>query len=196
MSGYALSTESYAFAFPEFSFTNLSSSGIGITSISMNDGSSTPGGLWDYVTDESGSTGLGFTLTQGDRANDSSWHTTIAYDYSGFDAGKSFSFSVDPDTYHFGTGNVVDARPYVFAGGTIKATFSNGSQLTLTWNNPIAHTFDPLRIGINPGDDRNIYYEIGDTVKSVAAVPEPQTYALMLAGLAAVGAVVRRNKSA
>ena len=38
-------------------------------------------------------------------------------------------------------------------------------------------------------------YDMGlDDVRMTAAVPEPETYALMLAGLGALGAVARRRK--
>ena len=196
MSGYSDNTASYAFAYPEFTFTNLSSTGIGISSISMNDGASTHGGLWDYVSGESASTGIGYTLTQGDRINDAGWGTTIAYNFTGFDASKAFGFYVDPDTLHAGTGNVVDARPYVFAGGTATATFTNGATMTLTWSNPAIHSFSPLRLPNQPAlDARNIYYEMGNSVVIPSAVPEPKTYAIMLVGLGFLGCVVRRKKA-
>ena len=38
----------------------------------------------------------------------------------------------------------MDARPFVFAGGTAQATFSNGDSILLTWSNPVFHSFDPL----------------------------------------------------
>jgi hypothetical protein len=53
MFGWPNSTEGYAFAYPGFSFTNLSSPGVTITSLSMDDGSAN--GLWDVVSDESAS---------------------------------------------------------------------------------------------------------------------------------------------
>jgi hypothetical protein len=67
--------------------------------------------------------------------------------------------------YHYGTGNIVDARPYVFNGGTVTANFSNGQTLTLTWNNPVAQSFSPLRLeNVAAVDQRNIYYEMSQTV--------------------------------
>jgi hypothetical protein len=190
MFGWSESTEDYAFAYPGFNFTNLSSPGIEITSLSMNDGSG--GGLWDFVSLETASTGVGYTLTQGDRVNDSGWSANVGYSFSGFGAGKFMQFYLDPDTYHYGSGNVVDARPYVFAGGTVTATFSNGQSLSLTWNNPVAQSFSPLpRTDLPATDARNIYYEMTQTV--AVPVPEPETYALMLAGLGLVGFAARRR---
>lgn len=195
MSGYAQDNESYAFSFPAFTFTNISGAGIGITSISMDDGSATQ--LWDYVSLESASAGIGYTLTSGDRVRNSGWHSTIAYTFTGFDSTKTFGFSLDPDTLRSGTGNIVDARPYVFnAGtpGTATATFSNGQATTLNWSNRIQGTFDPLRVGADATDLRNIYYEISGT-QITAAVPEPETYTMMLAGLGLVGVMARRRKA-
>lgn len=190
MFGWSRSTEGYAFAYPGFTVTNLSSPGIDITSLSMDDGSAD--GLWDFVGNETASPGVGFTLTQGDRVNDSGWSSNVGYSLTGMDAGRFMQFHVDPDTYHAGTGNVVDARPYVFGGGKVTAHFSNGQSLTLTWNNPAAHSFSPLpRADLAATDLRNVYYEMSATV--AAPVPEPETYTLMLAGLAALGFLARRR---
>lgn len=194
MSGWPNSTADYAFAFPAFTFTNLSSPGIAITSIAMDDGSAS--GLWDFVSYETASAGVGYTLTQGDYVNDSGWSQTVAYGTSGFGAGGFLQFYLDPDTIHGGTGNVVDARSYVFDGGTATAEFSNGESMTLTWNNPSYVSFDPLRLPNQPGnDDRNIYYELSNTVLVTNPVPEPETYAMMLAGLGLLGAIARRRKT-
>ena len=195
MFGWPDSTADYAFAYPGFSFTNLSTSGVAITSLSMDDGSAS--GLWDVVSNESASAGVSYALTQGDYINNVGWSSSIGYSFTGFDAGNSMQFHVDPDTYHAGTGNVVDARPYVFNGGTVTANFSNGHALTLTWNNPIAQSFSPLRReDLAANDERNIYYEMSQFVVVTAPVPEPETYALMLAGLGLVGIAARRRRRA
>lgn len=193
MFGWADSTAAYAFAFPGFSFTNLSSPGIEITKLTMDDGSAI--GLWDYVSHETASAGVTYNLTQGDRTNDSGWVSNIGYSFGGLGAGKFMEFYVDPDTLHSGTGNVVDARPYVFNGGKVTASFSNGQELTLTWDNPVAQSFSPLRrLNLAATDQRNIYYEMGQTITVAAPVPEPESYAMMLAGLGLMGIVARRRK--
>ena len=192
MFGWSQSTEDYAFAYPGFNFTNLSSPGVEITSLSMSSGAG--GALWDFVSNETASNGVGYTLTQGDRVNDSGWSAQVGYSLTGLGAGKFMQFYVDPDTYHAGTGNVVDARPYVFAGGTVTAGFSNGQSLLLTWNSPVAQSFSSLPRPDRPATDlRNVYYEMTQTV--AAAVPEPETYAMLLAGLSVMGAVTRRRKA-
>ena len=193
MSGWPDSTESYAFAYPAFTFTNLSSPGITLTSLSMNDGSSTAGGLWDFVSYEAASAGVGYTLTQGDYNNDSGWSSTIAYNLTGLGAGQFMSFYLDPDTLHGGTGNVVDARPFVFAGGIAQATFSNGESILLTWSNPVFHSFDPLRRPNSPADDnRNIYYEMSRIVAPTDPqrdLPIPGTLYLLGLGLLGLAGV-------
>lgn len=192
MFGWSQSDESYAFAYPGFNVTNLSTPGIDITSLSMDDGSAA--GLWDYVSHETASVGVGYTLTQGDRINDAGWSANVGYSFTGMGAGRFMQFYVDPDIYHGGSGNVVDARSYVFGGGTVTAHFSNGQSLTLTWNNPAAQSFSPLpRADLAATDLRNVYYEMSETV--AGPVPEPETCALMLVGLAGLGALARRRQA-
>jgi PEP-CTERM motif len=58
----------------------------------------------------------------------------------------------------------------------------------------------PTGITTNPDGSVSNYGQarvyIDDVNLSVAAVPEPETYALMLAGLGAIGSIVRRRRSA
>ena len=189
MFGWALDTEGYAFAYPAFRVTNLSSPGVQITSLTVNDGWG--GGLWDYVSNESASSGVAYTLTQGDYTNDSGWSSSVAYSFTGLSAGQFMQFYVDPDTHHAGSGNVVDARPFVLTSGTVTAQFSNGQTMVLPWNNPAAQSFSTLpRIDLPATDARNIYYEV-----SAVMVPEPTSVALMLAGLGLIGARLRQRAS-
>lgn len=194
MFGYPANTESYAYAYPQFKLTNLSSPGIDITSFSMDDGSY-QSALWDVVSSEVASSGVAYTLVQGDRTANQGWHTTLGYTFTGLSSGKYMQFAADPDTIHYGSGNVVDARPYLFNGGSIDVGFSNGASLHLTWpGNPIAQTLDPLqRPDLSTTDDRNTFYEMTQTVS--APVPEPETWALLLAGLGLVGFAARRRSA-
>ena len=51
-----------------------------------------------------------------------------------------------------------------------------------------------LVLGFNDGDVIDADYD--DLVVGIAAIPEPSTYALMLAGLGAIGFMARHRKSA
>ena len=58
---------------------------------------------------------------------------------------------------------------------------------------PIGSIGSTLTFALNGYGDNNVV--IGNLSTSVAAVPEPETYAMLLAGLGVVGAFVRRRKS-
>ncbi len=62
-----------------------------------------------------------------------------------------------------------------------------------------SHPFDSIGVyGFAPGTEFTAVYNLHDvtlTVSAVAAVPEPQTLALMLAGLGMVGMVARRRRA-
>lgn len=67
-------------------------------------------------------------------------------------------------------------------GGTLAADWQAGQTLWLRWT-------DLDQTGADHG------LAIDNVSLSVTAVPEPQTYALMLAGLGAIGALARRRKA-
>jgi hypothetical protein len=62
---------------------------------------------------------------------------------------------------------------------------------TLNFGSPI--TTDAFQITATGGDG---WYSVGQfSADGVAAVPEPETYAMMLAGLSLLGAIARRRKA-
>lgn len=70
-------------------------------------------------------------------------------------------------------------------GGTIGAD----QQVSFTWNNLSAGNYT-LAFGTGLGS-----LKVDDVQISVTAVPEPETYAMMLAGLGLIGTIVRRRKA-
>lgn len=109
-----------------------------------------------------------------------------------------------------GTGNVLFALRYLDGVGNILANSNNrffqGNINTSAWTQityslgavPVGATaaFIEFSQGIGPIDAGNPAGKvlIDDLYLSVAAVPEPETYALMLAGLGVVGSIVRRRR--
>lgn len=74
------------------------------------------------------------------------------------------------------------------AGGTATFTFSSPEFLDIEIGNPLGTTagaIDWTLTGLQAGDRINL---------TVSAVPEPGTYALLLAGLLAVGFIARRQR--
>jgi hypothetical protein len=111
-----------------------------------------------------------------------------------------------------GTGNVLFALRYLDAVGNVKANslnqFFQGSINPNTWTQitytlpggvPVGATaaFIEFSQGIGPIDAGNPAGKvlIDDLNLAVAAVPEPGSVALMLAGLGAMGFMVRRRRS-
>jgi hypothetical protein len=114
-----------------------------------------------------------------------------------------------------GTGNVLFALRYLDGIGNILANSNNqffqGSINTTSWSQ-INYTLGAVPTGavaafvefsqaIGPIDAGNVagkvlIDDINLAVVSVTAVPEPTTYAMFLAGLAAIGAVIKRRRSA
>jgi hypothetical protein len=54
---------------------------------------------------------------------------------------------------------------------------------------------DPVWLADHPGYSVVVSAGIGNAAPSVAAIPEPQTFAMMLAGLGLLGFVTRRRKN-
>lgn len=187
------SNPTYSFEFPYFSFLNTSSNGVQITGVSVDDGSAVD--LWDYVNviivPENGDV----DIVSGDSVPSSGWHSVLSFALQGFDPGEQFQFSADPDTVHTGTGNVVDARPFLLGVGTVSVSFSDGTVLSGTWPEAGSElVFDPQRFlsGDPAADERNLYYQLA----LPAAVPEPRTWLMLLAGLGLVGTALRMRRPA
>jgi len=128
---------------------------------------------------------------------DSSWGSPTTFHYYGQSFADSFQFSLSGDakiSLYLGTVSLGDWSVYVTDAGT-------GKMLT-SFDKPTG-TFDVASLGAgsynlwvsgNPLGDHGSY-SIGITSSPTLAVPEPETYAMLLAGLGIVGAVARRRRA-
>lgn len=100
---------------------------------------------------------------------------TISFAPNSFASGEKFIFGVDTDL--FSCIDCVGINGNGFVGATVSAIFSNGQ----------------TRYGTYVlSNEAGFGSKVGIT--SVTAVPEPETYAMMLAGLGLIGAIARRRQ--
>lgn len=84
---------------------------------------------------------------------------------------------------------------------TITATDSTGATLTYTISDPGLSSFVGFvssahitSLSVNVGDQPGVWPTVNDLHLSVAAVPEPETYGMMLGGLGILGFLARRRQ--
>lgn len=65
----------------------------------------------------------------------------------------------------------------------------------ITYNSHLYNYTNQLAFASNSGGSGNAYYGANLTITNTAPVPEPESYAMMLAGLAALGAMARRRRA-
>lgn len=167
-----------------FQFTNDSTAGEFITSLTWD---LTPiGGFFDTTNTPPGvsSSGLQQSAASNDVGaifptnafQDGRQALTISFAPSSFASGERFIFGVDTDFLSCIDCPGINGNGFV--GATVSAHFSNGQTRYGTYTLTNEAGFGS-KVGIT----------------SVTAVPEPETYAMMLAGLGLLGTVARRRKA-
>lgn len=116
-------------------------------------------------------------------------------------SGSGVSLPGTLETYNLGTYNpwyYYALDPY--SGVANLGSFADGQSFTVSyvltsssyWNDPDGCSYEC-------GEVRSTIYDpfalIGSPVNPIAAVPEPETYAMLLAGLGLMGGIARRRKS-
>ena len=98
----------------------------------------------------------------------------------------TFEFAQTPTLVAGGSSNYFPGNAIVVTGNTVSGVEGNGTVqfigtfTSLSWTNPIREDYYGFTVGV---------------MQMQAPVPEPETYALMLAGLAAVGFMARRRRT-
>lgn len=84
---------------------------------------------------------------------------------------------------------------------TLSATDSTGATLTYTLDAPQLNSFvgfvstgKLVSFSVSTGNQPGVWATVNDLHLSVAAVPEPETYAMMMAGLGLLGVAARRKR--
>jgi len=151
------------------------------------------GSDWDVVTDFSAlpswntaGTTLKFTLASENTAN-ASTQTFSIYDGSSFKSifSSSATSSTAPYIYTLTSG----ITNVVFSGDTTPEFYIGASNLYTAsiqvWTNGTSYA-----LGFEDWTD----HDFQDMVVTISAVPEPETYAMLLAGLGLMGFVARRKQ--
>jgi hypothetical protein len=115
----------------------------------------------------------------------------------------SFSFAnkvAGAGGFFFGSDLFGSSTPAEFI--TLTATDSTGATETFTLNTPDFNSFvgfvssgDLVSLTMATGDQPGVWATINDLHVSVAAVPEPSTYGMLLGGLGVMGFLARRRKA-
>lgn len=99
-----------------------------------------------------------------------------------------------------GAGDLLDLAGTGLFGGGVDVSFASGLGIgayTLISAHNYSGRFNSLTVtGLANGLTANLLYSAEGVQINVAAIPEPETYAMLLAGLMAVGWVARRRRSA
>lgn len=151
-----------------FQFLNELSSTLDITSLTVDGNFATPSPLvWDDVFDEWAPPGATVTTSGEDTF-------VLSFGFTGWNPGEMFRFAVDPDTA--GDSNF-GARVFDLLGTRVTFNYSDASSQVYEFVD------DP-----NQG--------AGLVLAAIGApVPEPVTWAMMIMGLGAVGAAMRRTRA-
>ena len=162
-----------AFAFAALTATAAQAGQVDLSSFSVT-GSGSVASNYGVATGTASISGMVSNLTSFE------WNFTTA-DYLPFDDNAFFITT--------GTGSImlssVATGPYFDSTGWQTYTLATPYSGSLT--------FGVMNVGDNNHDS---YLELRNIMTSVAAVPEPETYAMLLAGLGLVGLMKRRKSSA
>ena len=176
-----------------FELTNFGASAIDISGWSMDDDSGTPG-VASLTGIGSIAAGQSVVFMEGTGADNASFISTWfgANAPAGFAignyAGSGIGLSTGGDAINIFDGTGALQASVTFGASTRGQTFDNAAGLNATLVSQLSS------VGSNGAFTSFTAGEIGSPGTIAAAVPEPETYAMLLAGLGLVGAIARRRR--
>lgn len=131
-----------------------------------------------------------FTLSQ---PNMSSGYSVVNFPLNIPDVGSLGTVLSTMSLVTFGTDGLQGTTDdQVLKSVVLPSTGNTQDHLSLSWDQPITGPAYLNIAGVTSGTLGGIY---SGSIESIPAIPEPETYAMLLAGLGLMGAVVRRRSS-
>jgi len=196
--GAVLGLSSFAASAVDVTFTGSTQGCFGVACVPTNTASLPPGLSFEGAS-FSGTTSSGF-LALGGSTNSLGYFTLTGdpgnYNGNVFDLLVTFTAPVglSPNPVLFST--TVSGSVTANGQGGVFVIFDNSPQ-NLTFGTGGSAVFYMNNVSLNPGDDNEISLSgrlVSVTPGQTGVVPEPETYALFMAGLAAVGFMARRRR--